>query len=286
MALPHLKNTWVLVTGAASGIGLETAQAFARAGAHLVITDVNETALQALQRDIAQTGAQCLAYRLDVSDEAAVQTLAREVESRTAGALHVLVNNAGIAYLGDFLDTPTDIWRRILDVNVMGTVHLTQAFLPAMLAASGPRHVVNVASAAGISPAPNLSAYAASKHAVMGLNDTLSMELAGTNVSVTVVCPGVINTPIVRNRGAVATSVPDRQLDLIEKHYRTQGAHPSVVAERIVKAVRTGEDIVLVGPTARLIFHAKRVSRGLVRRATIDGCKHNGYYWAPLRARR
>lgn len=278
MAVRELKNKWVLVSGAASGIGYETALAFARQGANVVVTDVNAAGLDAVQRDVDAVGVRCLSYVVDVADEAAVRRMAEAVHQQI-GALDVLVNNAGIGYLGPFLQTSTQNWRRVFDVNVMGIVHACQAFLPAMIAAGGARQVVNVASAAGISPAPNLSAYSASKHAVMGLSDNLSIELDRTQVGVTVVCPGVINTPIIRNRSAVSVVIPPEQLDCLESHYRKTGAHPSLVAGQIVRGVKRGQDIVLAGPTARAMFNVKRLSRWLARKATIIGCKQNGYLW-------
>lgn len=169
----------VLVTGAGSGIGLETALAFARAGARLVITDVNEAALAAARAAVTALGAECLARRCDVSDEQDMGALAEHVNER-AGVPDILVNNAGIGYFGLFLDTPTVAWRRTFEVNVMGVVNGIRAFLPAMRAAGGERWVVNVASAAGFAPAPSMSAYAASKHAVVGLSEVLAMELEGS----------------------------------------------------------------------------------------------------------
>lgn len=278
MAIKELADKWVLITGAASGIGLETAQAFSRHHANLILIDVNERALKEQHAVYTARGIRCLAFAADVADEALVHQVARRVVA-DVGAPHVLVNNAGIGFLGPLLDTPSSAWHQVLNVNVMGMVHVCQAFIGPMLRSGGPRQVVNVASAAGIMPAPNLSAYSASKHAVMGLSDALAMELAHTCVGVTVVCPGVINTPIVRNRQAVAAVVPDAQMDKIDAHYRKVGASPAVVGERIVRAVQTGEDIVLVGPTAMALFNVKRLSRSLARKATLQGCKANGYWW-------
>lgn len=278
MAIPHLKDQWVFVTGAASGIGLETARAFARQGANLIVSDVQAPALDAVRQEIASMGRQCAAFVLDVSDPDAVHAAARNI-AQHLGVPSVVVNNAGIGFLGPFLHTPVDAWRAVLDVNLMGMVHVCKAFLPLMLAEQRNSHVVNVASAAGLHPAPNLSAYSASKHAVMGLHDALVMEFARSKVGMTVVCPGVINTPIVRNRRAVADIVPSAQLDKIGEHYQKHGAHPSVVAQRIVRAVQRGEDLVLVGPTARALYTVKRVSRALASWATLQGCRTNGYGW-------
>ncbi len=277
MAIKDLKGRWVLVTGAASGIGRETALAFAREGANIVTVDLDEGRLAETSRSVEEMGRRCLALGCDVGDAAAVDALAAKVMS--IGTPDVVVNNAGVGYLGPFLDTPLSAWDQVIGVNVMGVVHISRAFLPAMIAAGGARHLVNVASAAGLHAVPNLSAYSASKHAVLGLSDALAMELRQTDVGVTVVCPGVINTPIVRNRSAVAPDVPASALDKIERQYQAKGAHPSLVGARIVRAVRRGEDIVLVGPSAASVFHARRLSRGLLRKASVSGARQLGYVW-------
>ncbi len=278
MALKDLKGRWVLITGAASGIGHETALAFAREGADIVAVDLDEARLAETSQLVNAMGRRCLALGCDVSDATAVGALAIRVAA-DIGAPGVVVNNAGVGFLGPFLDTPVSAWDQVVGVNLMGVVHISRAFLPAMITAGGARQLVNVASAAGLHAVPNLSAYSASKHAVLGLSDALAMELRETNVGVTVVCPGVINTPIVRNRRAVAPSVPAAALDKLERQYQAKGVHPLVVGKRIVRAVRRGEDIVLVGPTAAAVFHARRLSRRLLRKAGVSGARQLGYVW-------
>ena len=278
MAVNDLSGRWALVTGAASGIGHETALAFAREGASIVAVDLDAARLQETSRLIEAMGRRCLALGCDVSDQATVDALAANVAAEI-GAPDVVVNNAGVGFLGPFLDTPISAWHQVIGVNLMGVVHISRAFLPGMIAAGGARHLVNVASAAGLHPVPNLSAYSASKHAVLGLSDALAMELRDTGVGVTVVCPGVINTPIVRNRNTVAPGVPASALEKIVQQYQATGAHPSLVGMRIVRAVKRGEDIVLVGPSAAAVFHARRLSRSLLRKAGISGARQLGYVW-------
>jgi len=278
MALKDFKGRWVLVTGAASGIGYETALAFGREGADIVAVDLDEARLTATSRAIEELGRRCLTFTCDVSDAVAVGVMAAEAAA-AIGSPDVVVNNAGIGYLGPFIDTPLSAWNQVIGVNLMGVVNVSRAFLPGMVAADGARHLVNIASAAGLHAVPNLSAYSASKHAVLGLSDALAMELHQTNVTVTVVCPGIINTPIVRNHLAVAPGVPAAALDKLDKQYAARGVHPEVVGKRIVRAVRRGEDIVLVGPSAASVFHIRRLSRRLLRRGSLSGARAIGYLW-------
>jgi NAD(P)-dependent dehydrogenase (short-subunit alcohol dehydrogenase family) len=205
-----------------------------------------------------------------------MQAFAEHVR-HAAGVPHVLVNNAGVGYLGRFLDSDLAHWQRVLDVNLMGVVHGCHAFLPMMIAAGGPRQVLNVASSAANYPSPAMAAYAASKYAVAGLSEVLKMELAGTGVGVATICPGVVNTPIVQARGNTAPAVTPAQLDKLQAYYASKGCPPELVAEAMVRAARRGDDIVLVGPYAQLIYHARRVSLRLVRRLMLDGARKSGY---------
>lgn len=160
----------VLITGAASGIGLACAEAIAARGARLILSDIDANALAPIA---ARLGA-IMARPCDVASEAEVMAFATEVKL-VAGGIDVLINNAGIGYLGAFEDTSPSAWRRVFDINVMGMVLMTRAFLPGMRRAGTRAAIVNVASTAGFAPAACMSAYAASKHAVVGLSEVLAM---------------------------------------------------------------------------------------------------------------
>jgi len=276
VAVPNLKGKQVLVTGAASGIGRSTAMAFARHGANLVISDINPALLESTAYAVRALGVQCLTYETNVADEAAMRDFADAVHTKV-GCIDVLVNNAGIGYIGPFLRSPVESWRRLLDINVMGVVHGCHYFGQRMVEAGGARQIINVASLAGIAPAPNMSAYAASKHAVMGLCDVLAMELTDTEVGVTAICPGIINTPITNAKGAVSEAITDEQIDRLRAYYKANGVSPDAVAAAIVDAARSGRPLVLVGPYARPMYHLKRISRKLVRSMTISDARKNGY---------
>jgi NAD(P)-dependent dehydrogenase (short-subunit alcohol dehydrogenase family) len=277
MAIPDLRHRRVLVTGAGSGIGFATALAFARAGAHLLVVDVAAERLEKVAHEVRLLGAEAQAFVADVSNEDAMLAIAARIHD-ASGALDVLVNNAGVGFLGSFLETPPAAWQQILGINVLGVVNGCRAFLPKMLQSGRAGHIVNVASAAGLAPACNLSAYTASKHAVVGLSDCLSMELSTSRIAVTVVCPGIINTPIARPGAAsVGRSITSQQLARLAAFYRDKGADPGVVADAIVDSVRTGRSLVLVGPFARLIFHLRRLSRALLMRVLIADSKRVGW---------
>lgn len=273
--MKNLKGKQVLVTGAASGIGLECARLFAERGAQLVISDINATALEKVRAEIAAQGVPCFARTCDVSREESVNEFAAAVQ-QAVGPIDVLVNNAGVAFLGSFEQTPLAEWRRILDINVFGIVHCTRAFLPAMRQAGGERKIVNVASTAGFAPMPNMSAYAASKHAVVGLSEVLAMELHDTGISVLVVCPGIINTAIV-HVSPTASGMSAAQIAKLQKYYETDGCHPRVVAEDVVRSVARDDTFLFTGPLAKLGYFGTRLSRRLARRLAISTARKSGY---------
>ncbi|MBA5607008.1 SDR family NAD(P)-dependent oxidoreductase [Duganella sp. FT3S] len=272
MAIPDLNHKRVLITGAASGIGLACAHSFARQGARLIISDINPDAQEQARSALVAAGAHCEAHTCNVADETAVQRLAN-----MAGAVDVLVNNAGIVYLGAFMDTPMAAWRRVMEINVNGVVHMTRAFLPGMREAGGARAIVNIASTAGFAPAPTMAAYAASKHAVVGLSEVLAMELAASPITVTIVAPGVISTNIFNARGNISPAIPEAQLRRLQAYYDAKGCAPAVVGDDIVRGVQSGAALVETGPFAKLACRTMRLSRRLARQLTVKNAPALGY---------
>jgi NAD(P)-dependent dehydrogenase (short-subunit alcohol dehydrogenase family) len=274
-AMPNLRGKIVLVTGAASGIGLECAKAYARQGARIVLTDINALALEKARSEISALGVACLMQVCDVGDSESINACADAVHKQW-GALDVLVNNAGIYYLGGFMETDPVMWQRMFHINILGVVQMCRAYLHAMKAAPGPRRIVNIGSLASFLPAPNVSAYAMSKHAVLGVSEVLAMELDKSNVGVTLVCPGVINTPLLGGRN-VGANITERQLQTQAVYYRTQGCHPREVANAVVRATMAGEDYCYTGPKAKLGIYAVRFSRRLARWFSLRSAHENGY---------
>ncbi|MET0884013.1 MAG: SDR family NAD(P)-dependent oxidoreductase [Acidimicrobiales bacterium] len=222
-----------LITGAASGIGRAMAERFAAEGMQLVLVDVDEPGLE---QTVADLGGE--AHVVDVTDTEALEALARNVPT-----VHVLCPNAGVAPVGPVLDMDKATWDWLIGVNLQQVVHLTRLYGP-RLVEQGDGHIVYTASGAGILAVPTLGPYCVTKHGVVALAETLFLELQGTGVGVSVLCPGLVRTGIFeseRNR-------PDRfggrdhEADDIQKFHQAMldgtGIDPSVVADLVVDAIR------------------------------------------------
>jgi NAD(P)-dependent dehydrogenase (short-subunit alcohol dehydrogenase family) len=221
----------VVVTGAGSGIGRASALLFGRLGAKVHVTDIDGAAAEAVRDEIA--GAK--AHTVDSSDPAAVEALAARVFEED-GAVDVLHNNAGIGHAGDLEETTVEDWQRVIGVNLLGVAYGVQAFAPRMLKQGRPAAIVNTASMAGLVAAPKMAPYSASKFGVVGMTEALDAELRPRGISVSAVCPGIIDTNITRT--AIMRGEPaDRRQKAID-FYRKRGASPDRVAEAVVDAVR------------------------------------------------
>lgn len=184
------------MTGASTGIGRSVAKAFAAEGMKVVLASQNEARLSAAVDELRATGAEVLGVPTDVADEAAVQRLAAATLD-AFGAVHVLVNNAGVFAPGYAWEISREDWEWVMGVNLWGPIHAVRAFLPHLLE-QDEGHVVNVSSAGGLMPATVHGPYCTTKHAVVGLSKALKADLAlkGANVGVTLVCPGAVATAI------------------------------------------------------------------------------------------
>jgi NAD(P)-dependent dehydrogenase (short-subunit alcohol dehydrogenase family) len=266
----ELHGKLALVTGAADGIGRETALALSRAGAELWLCDVDEAKLAATAdraRAEAPAGAQVRWRAVDVGRRESMAAFAEEVHATTR-PLDVLVNNAGVGLAGGFLDTSLDDWAWVLGVNLWGTIHGCHYFVPPM-AARGSGQVVNVASAAAFFNTPAMTAYGTSKYAVFGMSEALRDELAPRGVGVSVICPGLVRTAMVETMRMRGDDFPARDRGRLVALYERRGCRPERIASAILHAVRTNRAVVPVNAEAWGLYLAKRatpaLARGMVR---------------------
>lgn len=259
----HFGDTLVSVTGAGSGIGRETAIAFAREGAEVVISDIDEATVKETAAQIASRGGVAHAYVLDVSDADAVEAFAEQV-SAEHGLPDIVVNNAGIGQAGNFLDTPADQFQRVLDVNLGGVVNGSRSFARRMVERGTGGHIVNVSSMAAYAPLQSLNAYCTSKAATFMFSDCLRAELDAAGVGLTTICPGVIDTNIVSTtRFDAPSGKGDDQVDgrrgQLNKMFALRSYGPDKVANAIVASVKKNKPIRPVAPEAYALYGVSRV---------------------------
>ncbi|MDT0480300.1 SDR family oxidoreductase [Streptomyces doebereineriae] len=243
----------VLVTGAGSGIGRATAFAFAEAGARVVAVDRDaEAAARTAELSRLVGAPETWAETVDVSDEQAMEKLADKVAAEY-GVVDVLVNNAGIGLGGSFLDTTTEDWKKVLDVNLWGVIHGCRLFGKQMVERGQGGHIVNTASAAAYQPSKALSAYGTSKAAVLMLSESLRAELAGRGIGVSAICPGFVNTNITSTArfAGVDADEEKRRQKRTARLYGLRNYPPEKVADAILRAVVRNQAVVPVTPEAR-----------------------------------
>ena len=189
----ELEGASVVLTGAAGGIGRALARRFGAGGARIALLDLNQEALDGLAAELTAAGIDSLALACDVTDPDACRDAVADVVSAWGG-VDVLVNNAGITHVSLFAETDVEVFRRVMDVNFFGALHSTSAALPSLMERKG--RVVTLSSVAGFAPLATRTGYAASKHALHGLFDSLRAEVRRDGVSVTLVCPSFVRTGI------------------------------------------------------------------------------------------
>jgi NADP-dependent 3-hydroxy acid dehydrogenase YdfG len=250
-----IEGSVVVITGASSGIGRAAAVAFAREGARVVLAARDGAALDEVACACAAEGAEALAVVTDVSDERAVEALARAAIDRF-GRLDTWVNDAGVYQMGTLEDTPMDVFRRIFEVNVLGLVHGCKAAL-ARFRAQGSGVLINVGSAAGKVAYADASAYCASKHAVHALTSSLRQELHGTDIHACLIAPATVDTPLFQH----AANFTGREIQATKPIY-----DPERVAAAIVDCARSPRAEVLIGGAPRAMTLMARVAPRLFER--------------------
>ncbi len=253
------------VTGGASGIGLAMARALAEAGARVMIADIEEKPLTDAVASLKGNLPEVRGIACDVRDYAAVERAAK-VAIDAFGKVHIVCNNAGVGGSPGVDNISLNDWRWVVDINLMGVVHGVRALVPHIKSHGEGGHIVNTASMAGIVSMIGFGAYTATKYAVVGLSEGLSVELAPHNIGVSVLCPGWVSTRIGESRrnwpkeyGAPPPPMSGPIADMAREAIRT-GLDPNIVAGLVMKAIEDNQLYIFTDPAMR-VWIEKRFER-------------------------
>lgn len=261
-----LAGKLVVITGAGSGIGRETALALAERGCELILADLRpETAEQTAQA-CKLAGATAHPYELDVADTEAFVAFAEEVRDRH-GDPDIVVNNAGIAVAGGALDATDEQLDRLFGVNLRGVITGSREFGRQMVERGVGGHIVNISSAAAFTPSRSLGLYSSSKAGVLLFSESLRAELAEHRIGVTAICPGIVDTAIVSSTpiAGLDPETEKSQRDRLNSFYQRRGFTPDRVAAEIVSAIEHNKAVVPVTPEAKIGYRIYRFAPWLSR---------------------
>jgi NADP-dependent 3-hydroxy acid dehydrogenase YdfG len=251
-----IHDSMVLITGASSGIGREITKVMSELGAKLILIDINKKGLDETVEMITKAGGVVLtAGIIDITDFNEMKKFALKIHSEF-GPLDILVNNAGIATIALVEDMTHELWEKTIDVNLKGTIHGIECFLPEMIRARK-GHVVCVASTAGLIGVPWQAAYCASKWGVVGLTEVLRYDLMQHNIGVTVVCPGFVNTPLFNTVNMPVFDKNREAADGMKKDFKKLSTTPEHIAKLTVRAVMKNRYMVIAPLNSWIIYHVK-----------------------------
>jgi short-subunit dehydrogenase len=259
-----IRGAAAALTGAASGIGRALALELAARGCNLALADRDEGGLQAVAAEISKAGSQKVSlHRVDVSEPGQIAAFAQAAVAAHPG-LNILINNAGVALLGQFSEIDQAQMDWLMNINFWGVVHGTRAFLP-HLAQQREAHIVNLSSIFGIIAPPGQTAYAAAKFAVRGFSESLRHELqmAESPVRLSVVHPGGVATNIARNsRTGAGVTDNMRRGESIERFDNAARTTPADAALRIIKGIENNQPRILIGADAIMVDLLQRLRPG------------------------
>ncbi|SNS45855.1 SDR family oxidoreductase [Rhodococcoides kyotonense] len=241
MTITNLRGKKTFITGAGSGIGRATALAAAREGAELYLTDIDEASLK--DTVAAVGGAVASSKAFDVSDFDAVTAYATEVHEKV-DSLDIVMNVAGVAAWGTIENLEHRHWKKMVDVNLMGPIHVMENFVPPMVKAGRGGHLVNVSSAAGLIPLPWHAAYSASKYGLRGASEVLRYDLKRHGIGVSLVVPGGVKTGLVDTVEIAGVDREDPRVKKLQRRFEQRAVSPEKVADAILTGIRKNRYLV------------------------------------------
>ena len=257
MGRMNIREEWVMITGAAGGLGSAMAQEFASRGANLILTDLDTDSLTEISKDLLALRVEVVCISQDVTDRARWTEIADEL-AQAGRTPRILVNNAGIAAAGSVLGLSDESWDKVIDVDLWGVIHGCREFVPRMLEIDGQSAVLNVASCAAFMGLPMGSAYCIAKAGVLRLTESLQSEVDPQNVSFTCLCPGAVFTGIWASAGKLGSVLPET-MERITEAAKPGRREPSQVAQKAVRGVLAGKAVVKVYTEAWILDAATRL---------------------------
>jgi len=246
------------LTGAASGIGRATALKLAADGAELYLTDRDAAGLEVTVADAHALGGVVAAHRaLDVSDYDDVAAFAADIHA-THPAMDVVLNIAGVSVWGTVDQLAHQHWKSMVDINLMGPIHVIETFVPPMMAAGRGGHLVNVSSAAGLVALPWHAAYSASKYGLLGLSEVLRFDLHRHRIGVSVAVPGAVKTPLVESLHIAGVDREHPRVQFWTNRFVSHAVSPELAAEKILRGVVRNRSLIYTSSDIRALYLFKR----------------------------
>ncbi|MCB0513404.1 MAG: SDR family oxidoreductase [Bacteroidetes bacterium] len=244
----YFQSKKCLITGAASGIGKAVAQQLGKLGADLILTDIHREQLEATANEIKADGGNIAYFEaLDITSFEQVKEFGEQVFQKI-GAIDIVMNIAGIAIWGAVDKQQHEEWKQVIDVNLMGPIHIIETFLPKMISEKNGGHLVNVASAAALFGLPWHGAYCASKYGLRGLSDVLRHDLKRHKIKVHLVCPGAVDTGLVSTIRISGLEITDEKFKTLKKQFQRHAVSPENAAKSILKGIKNNDYYIFTSP--------------------------------------
>ncbi len=258
MAIRDFKDKKCFITGAASGIGRATAVAMGNLGARLFLTDINVEQLEDVASLIQRNGGNVVAREaLDISSFGEVRGFTDAIQNQW-GPMDIVMNIAGTSIWGVVERLKHEHWKRMVDINLMGPIHVIECLLPEMVHSGNGGHLVNVSSAAGLLGLPWHAAYSASKFGLRGISEVLRYDLRRHGIGVTVVCPGAVKTPLVGTALILGIDRDHETVKKLIKKFESRSVTPERVARDIIRGIKKNIYLVTTSFDIRLAYWFKR----------------------------